>query len=105
MTEEPKKKIYMMYKLFGQAKDKDARCIGCCHLTSYTAGRKWYKCECYGTSSSAATDWRCSWHACGLYNQQYGGKLIKEVKKHQSKEKHEDQVEGQLSLFDNGEHA
>ena len=99
MTEESKKKIYVMYKLFGQCDNKDARCIECNHLTSYTAGRKWYKCECYGTSSSEATDWRFSCHACGLFNQHYGGKPVNDIKKHQARGKHDEQIEGQMSLF------
>lgn len=99
MTEEAKRKIDAMYKLFGHCKDVNARCIECRHLQKFTVNRTWYKCRCYGTSSSEATDWRCSWSACGLFNSTYNGKPVIDVKKNTGRKKAEEQIEGQMSLF------
>ena len=98
MTEEAIKKIGTMYNLFGRCENHEAICKNCKHLTVHEANRRWYKCECYGESSSDSTDWRCSWLACGLYNRPYDGKPVIEVKKHTGRKKKEEQIDGQLDL-------
>lgn len=97
---EAGKKIETMYDFFGHCEDKDAICKNCEHLCSYTANRKWYKCECYGKSSSDATDWRIGWLACGLFNKPYDGKPVMLCK--QRKRKKDGQIEGQMEFLSGG---
>ena len=100
MTDEAKKKIYLMYELFGCSSDKDAVCKNCDHLRKHNANRTWYKCECYGDTSSEATDWRISWTACGLFNKPYEGqKSMIEIKKHYGRKKKQIEIEGQMTLW------
>ena len=100
MTDDAIKKIGRMYDLFGHCENREAICRDCDHLKSYTANRKYYKCECYGDTSSEATDWRVGWIACGLYNKPYeGDKPVIEAKKHARRKKTEEPMEGQMSLF------
>ena len=91
------RKIYKMHQLFGTIKDHS--CKECCHLKRYTYRDKSYrKCECYGISNSSATDWTCSYTACGLFNQPwedgieiYKCGIVKDVEK---------PLKGQISIFD-----
>ena len=93
------RKLAAMHARFGI--DESHKCKDCNHLISYTANRRWYKCECYGNSSSEATDWRLKWIACGLFNQEYDGYPVKEILKHSPKYNNpESQVEGQMSIGD-----
>ncbi len=96
MTENAQKKIGRMYELFGHCENNEAICKNCKHLTSYTANRRWYKCECFGNSSSESTDWRIGWLACGLYNKPYDGKPVVEIRAR--KKKKDLQVEGQMEM-------
>jgi len=96
MTENARKKIYRMYELFGHCENNEAICKNCKHLTSYTASRKWYKCECFGNSSSESTDWRIGWLACGLYNKPYDGKPVVEIRTR--KKKKDLPVDGQMEM-------
>ena len=98
MTENAQKKIGRMYELFGHCENNEAICKNCKHLTSYTANRKWYKCECFGNSSSESTDWRIGWLACGLYNEPYTGTPVVEIKMHEKRKKLTVQIEGQMVL-------
>lgn len=91
------RKIDLMHHLFGEVQDK--KCKDCDNLVSYTASHKWYKCKCYSIGSSEASDWRLKYTACGLFNKPYDGNpVIKMVK--WVKPKEDDQIEGQVSLFD-----
>ena len=92
------RKIDLMHKLFGEVPNR--KCKDCQHLVSYTANRKWYKCECYGKSGSEATDWRLKYTACGLIDVPVytGVPVIKMSRFYQEKE--DVQIEGQVSLFD-----
>lgn len=91
------KKIDLMHEMFGIASEK---CATCDHLVRCEANRVYYKCECYGNTDSEATDWRKSYRSCGLYNKPYNGTPIIEVKKHFPRKEGEEQIEGQLSLFE-----
>ena len=57
------RKIGAMHDMFGTVKDV---CNNCCHLLGEKGGYR--KCEIYGVSHSAATDWAISWQACGMFN-------------------------------------
>lgn len=96
MTEDAKKKIGRMYEYFGRAQSPDAICKNCKNLKSYTANRKYYKCRCYGDTSSEATDWRLGWLACGLYNQNYDGKPVVEIRYRKSRK--DEPMKGQEEL-------
>lgn len=58
------RKIDAMHNLFGESPGK--KCRDCPHIFRRTYGRTYFKCEVYGASCSAATDWAQSWNACGL---------------------------------------
>ena len=93
------KNIDCMHKLFSV--DEKHRCKECINLRRlYTKSKRYYKCICYGISGSEATDWRQKWVACGLYNKDYDGVPVIEIKKHMLRPKQDTQIEGQISLFD-----
>lgn len=86
-----------MHKLFSV--DEKHRCKECINLRLYTKSKRYYKCICYGISGSEATDWRQKWIACGLYNKEYDGVSVIEIKKYMPKQKKNVQIEGQMSLL------
>lgn len=94
------RKIDLMHKLFGKLSDR--HCKDCQHLCSYTANRKYYKCECYGETLSEATDWRLKWTACGMIDVAVyeGCQVVKMVRLLNRKPKKTEEMEGQMSLFD-----
>lgn len=59
-----------MYVLHGKTPGKT--CRGCKHLLRFKQGAKWFKCSLSKMTSSAATDWRASWPACGKYAEKEG---------------------------------
>jgi hypothetical protein len=59
------KLILQMHAKYGATSDR--RCKSCVHLTHYDYTRRYYKCEIYGESNSAATDWRVNYPACGKW--------------------------------------
>ena len=84
-----------MYKLFGFTVGK--HCKTCDHLVKHTpTDRSFYKCECYGETSSEATDWRVGSPACGLYNKPYKDKPV--VTTVVPWRKPERQIDGQMRL-------
>lgn len=61
------KGIEAMHRQFGCFRDQ--QCKTCRHLISGDYhDRRYHKCELYGMSHSAATDWRLSYPSCGMYN-------------------------------------
>lgn len=57
-----------MWRMFGRRPDKT--CGECSHLLRIEYHLKTYfKCELYGVSMSASTDWRKKWAACGKFSQ------------------------------------
>ena len=69
-TEPPEKHIWRrkykrMQEIYGITVGKT--CKTCKHLCSYTQSTKWYKCELWIVSNSAATDIRLKDTACGKY--------------------------------------
>ena len=93
-------KINLMHEMFGE--DPEHKCAECENLISHTASKKWYKCSCYGNTSSEATDWRLKYMACGLFNMSYKGTPIIEIKKHMPKTDTSEvyECEGQISIED-----
>lgn len=44
-------------------------CKQCKHLCTYEyRGRRYSKCDLYGDTHGASTDWVQSWRACGMYD-------------------------------------
>lgn len=96
ITYMAKRKIELMYTLFGW--DEQHQCKTCDNLLKEVGNRTYYKCLCYGNTSSIATDWKISNTACGLYNKPYNGKPVIEYAKHQSTKKPYMEIEGQMRL-------
>ena len=89
-------KIDRMHEMFGIVPDKS--CKDCEHLIRHKYNRVFYKCECYGDTSSESSDWRQKWTACGLFDKEYKGTPI--IKFSVKPPKEDIQCEGQISLFD-----
>ena len=54
-----------MHARYGATPGK--RCRTCDRLMRHEHKHNYYKCTLYGTSDSAATDWRLSYPACGAW--------------------------------------
>lgn len=64
-------RIRQMHEAYG--KTEGVTCKTCVHLIRYQMGASWLKCELARQSSSAATDWRAKWPACGKYEKAESG--------------------------------
>lgn len=80
-------------------------CKSCTHLICHVRDRRWYKCKAYGTSSSEATDWGCTWPTCGLFTYDPDAELppdfvtVVENRKHASHpKKMEPELTGQIDM-------
>lgn len=63
----PPRSLRQMHAVYGVA-EPERWCRGCVHLQRRSAGNSsFWKCQKHRTSSSATTDWRLSWRACGLW--------------------------------------
>lgn len=92
-----KLKIYKMHHIFGTCENHT--CKECCHLKKITyRGKSHYKCEVYGNSQSESTDFRCSYTACGLFNQPWEDGV--EIYKCGIVKDAEKPLKGQMSIFD-----
>ena len=61
------RQLSLMHKHFGR--DHVNKCGACRNFASgQYHGRKLQKCERYGISHSAATDWAQRWQGCGKFN-------------------------------------
>lgn len=65
------RKIDLMHSMFGEIPDK--KCKDCSNLEVHFYSRRYYKCKCYSTSCSQASDWKVGNIACGLFNKEYNG--------------------------------
>lgn len=45
-------------------------CKTCCHLQARRVHRTYYKCDRFGETHGAGTDWRIRWPGCGGYEVQ-----------------------------------
>lgn len=60
------KKQYVMYAIFGQLPDKICgECAILCRQQHRTS--VYFKCQKYGITRGAGTDWRKKWMACGAF--------------------------------------
>ena len=74
-------------------------CGECRHLKHLQVGkRSVYKCERYGISGSAATDWRKSYVACRNFNKKKPEKPVSGMGT--TKVKKTDKIDGQLNIMD-----
>lgn len=89
-----KRKIEAMYSMFGI--DHAHKCKECKNFDGSPNSYK--KCSAYGHTASASSDWNSSFVACGLFNKDYTGDVpvIRTLKA----ETEEEQIAGQLNLFD-----
>lgn len=88
------RKIDKMHSMFGIK--QGSICKDCKHLKGGL--NEYRKCRIYGVSASEATDWCLKYTACGLYNKDYKGDVP--IVRLNSSDKTEEQIPGQMSLFD-----
>ena len=88
-------KIDKMHFLYG--KTPGEKCKDCFHLIGGV--NEYRKCEIYGISASASTDWRLSWDACGLWNKPRPKGEDVPIVRLQRPDKVVKQIPGQMSLF------
>lgn len=93
------RKIDLMHKLFGTA---DGQCKNCCHLiTGRYHDMTLRKCEVYGLTHSAASDWAMRYQACGLFNKETAHEeVIRLVKSKNPSVQEEDVLEGQINFLE-----
>lgn len=91
-------KIGRMQKHFGK---EDGRCKDCKHFRTYIISNRYvHKCEVYGLSQSTATDWRKSYPACGMFNNDsWNGVEMRKIFNATRKQREDERIEGQISLF------
>ena len=91
------RKIQLMHQMFGISEQN--KCKDCCHfITERYRGKNYHKCKIYGQTNSEASDFRCSYTACGLYNRPYDGDV--EIISIRPKKDAEEPIEGQMRLFE-----
>lgn len=90
------KPIERMHNFFGSGHPSN-KCGDCNNLVKRGY---YYKCSVYGESSSEATDWRKKWNSCAMFNMPYNGILIKDVVRYLPRIIEEEQIEGQMTIFD-----
>ena len=95
------KNIDVMYELFG--KTEGQKCKDCSNLVKHIYSRTYYKCSVFGETSSSASDWRLKYDACGYFNKECDWIPVIEYKKHLPRKQEEEQIKGQMSLFDKEE--
>ena len=92
------KKIDLMHKQFGTCQGH-----ACKECSNFVRGRyhdmMLRKCQVYGLTHSEASDWAGKWAACGMFNQEYSGRPIIELRRGVPKLPLEP-VEGQITLFE-----
>lgn len=91
------RKISAMYECSGGT-DYRHTCYECRNLRRIKKGnREVYKCQAYGNTDSAASDWKASYIACRHFNKPCPQlSIIKMAHREQASEA----MEGQISLFD-----
>ena len=99
MPDYTKRKHELMYEMFGRTAGKTCRDCENCGLHE-VGNRTVYKCEVYGVTWSAATDWAIGKEACGMFDKQWDGKPI--VRLRMAKNDCRVVLDGQVSLFEGG---
>lgn len=67
-TEPLPPQIATMHKAYGVTEGQ--RCGTCAHLFARHYDKAYWKCRKARQSAGAATDWRKSWRACGLWKKE-----------------------------------
>lgn len=97
------RKIELMHHIFGKCKGTHI-CKACKNLMNYRYRNKAYKkCLVYGSTSSEASDWAYKYEACGMFNKDWNGIPIIELKKrgaYTEKKEEEIHIDGQTNMFD-----
>lgn len=92
------KKLELMHSIFGKMEGK--KCKDCCNFISDRYHDTiLHKCQAYGMTHSEASDWRCKWDACGIYNQPYDGHTVMGRGTREATAVVEQPMEGQIDLF------
>lgn len=92
-----KRKIELMHYCFG--KDEKHKCRDCDNLIKQIYNRTYYKCSVYGETDSEASDWRLKYTACGMFNKEYNGRPIIELRRHcGGKPEPEPELDGQMTF-------
>jgi hypothetical protein len=61
-------RIRQMWQMY--SKDEAHKCGQCVFLERYKQGGHWMKCGKSKQTGGTGTDWRSSWPACGLFQQE-----------------------------------
>jgi hypothetical protein len=87
--------------MFGKETSKGQHICGeCSNFKRYRYHSKLYrKCTVYGVTNSEASDWAKKYEACGMFNQEYTGRPIIELVKHNSNSEPEPLLDGQIIFF------
>ena len=95
------RKIKLMHLVFGKETLKGQHICGeCSNFERYRYHGKLYrKCTVYGVTNSEASDWAKKYEACGMFNQEYNGRPIIELVKHNSSAEPEPLLDGQIIFF------
>lgn len=98
-----KKKIDLMHQQFGVCQGH-----ACKECSNFVRDRyhdmMLRKCQVYGLTHSEASDWAGKWPACGMFNLEYSGRPIIEMRRgggHRPSPLLEP-LEGQITLFQEG---
>lgn len=92
------RKIDAMHREYGT--DCAHKCADCSNLCIHMTSKKRYKCEAYGESSSAATDWAKKWAACGLYGKPLAADHVPLIKRLTSTKQQEKPIDGQMTFLE-----
>ena len=96
-----KRKIDLMHAYFGILPDK--RCEDCSNLIKGEYHNLHLrKCTVYGATHSEASDWRKKYVACGLFNKEWNGGRVMDIRYKESGESIEEIVplEGQIAFWE-----
>ncbi len=95
------RKIDLMQREFGVCNGHT--CRECSNLVKgQYHGRILTKCQVYGLTHSAASDWAGRWLACGMFNREYTGRNVIELvaKGRKKPERSVEPMEGQISMME-----
>lgn len=92
------RKIDAMHREYGT--DCAHKCADCPNLCIHMTSKRRYKCEAYGESSSAATDWAKKWAACGLYGKPLAADHVPLIKRLKPAKRQEKPLDGQMGFLE-----
>lgn len=92
------RKIELMHQQFGKSAESHI-CGECSNFRRYRHHDRFYKkCTVYGETNSEASDWAKKYEACGMFNEEYNGKPIIEIVKHNKRVEPEPMIDGQITM-------